>query len=241
MAEGDGIYLAESSGRPGHWFAPEEAGVGRCGAARFAVETGAERLAVMFPVNRRVSAAIVLVVVNATLVVARSQEDADLVQSDALCVFEERIGEYAALHRTLAAPRPLQPRLSAHSLSLRRAYLADAIRKARPVARQGEIFTPEVARLFRGLIAQALTGRDPEAMLLDLFEDQSAPPVFHLGVYDSYPDWATHEMPMILLQWLPRLPADIEYRLVDHDLVLWDAHADLILDVLPDAIPRPSS
>ena len=39
----------------------------------------------------------------------------------------------------------------------------------------------------------------------------------------------------------PPLPADLEYRLVDYYLVLWDAHADLILDVLPDAIPRPSS
>ena len=150
----------------------------------------------------------------------------------------------ASMRRCIAqleAPRPLQPSLSAQSLNRRRAYLADAIRKVRPVARQREIFTPDVAQPFRGLIAQALTGRDPETMLLDLFEDHSAPPVFHLRVYDSYPDWATHEMPMILLHWLPPLPADLEYRLVDHDLVLWDAHADLILDVLADAIPRPSS
>jgi hypothetical protein len=48
-------------------------------------------------------------------------------------------------------------------------------------------------------------------------------------------------MVRILLQWLPPLPEDLEYRLIDHDLVLWDSHADLILDVLPDAVGRPSS
>jgi hypothetical protein len=48
-------------------------------------------------------------------------------------------------------------------------------------------------------------------------------------------------MPIVLLQSLPPLPEDLEYRLLDHDLVLWDIHADLMLDVLPDAIRRLSS
>jgi hypothetical protein len=54
-------------------------------------------------------------------------------------------------------------------------------------------------------------------------------------------DWATHETPMLLLHRLPTLPVDLEYRIVDHNLMLWDAHADSILDVLPEAILRPSS
>ena len=195
----------------------------------------------MFPVLRCVSAAIMLVVLNAALGVARSQEEADLAQSAALCVFEARIGEYAALHRRLEAPLPLKPSLSAHALNGRREYLARAIKSARPTARQGELFTPDVARLFRDLIDKALTGRDAEAMLIDLYDDHPEPLGFSPRVYDPYPEWATHEMPMNLLHWLPPLPADLEYRLVNHHLVLWDAHADLILDVLPDAIPRPSS
>ena len=195
----------------------------------------------MFPVIRCASAAFVLVVLNATLVVARSQEDADLAQSTALCVFEERVGEYAALHRRLEAPLPLKPSLSAYALNVRREYLARAMKSARPTARQGEFFTPDVAQLFRDLIDKAFTGRDAEAMLIDLYDDHPEPLGFYPRVYDPYPEWATHEMPMILLHGLPPLPADLEYRLVNHNLVLWDAHADLILDVLPDAIPRPSS
>ena len=78
-------------------------------------------------------------------------------------------------------------------------------------------------------------------MLNDLYDDHVAPPGFYPRVYDPYPEWATHEMPIVLLHSLPALPEGVEYRLLDHDLVLWDIDADLILDVLPDAIPRPSS
>jgi hypothetical protein len=159
----------------------------------------------------------------------------------ALCGFEGRIGQYAALHREMEARLPLKPTPSVYTLTVRRAYLAAAIKRARPVARQGEIFTPDVAELFRDRIAQALTGRDTEAMLYDLFDDHPATIGFQPRVYDPYPDWATHEMPVILLRWLPPLPEDLEYRLIDHDLLLWDSHADLILDVLPDAVGRPSS
>ena len=48
-------------------------------------------------------------------------------------------------------------------------------------------------------------------------------------------------MPVILLHQLPPLPEDVEYRWLDRDLVLWDIHADLIIDFLPDAIPRSTT
>jgi len=35
---------------------------------------------------------------------------------------------------------------------------------------------------------------------------------------------------------LPGLPAPLEYRLIDHDLVIRDAEADVIVAVLRDAI-----
>jgi len=40
---------------------------------------------------------------------------------------------------------------------------------------------------------------------------------------------------------LPVLPDGIQYRLIDHDLLLWDVDADVIIDVLPDALPRDGS
>ena len=60
-------------------------------------------------------------------------------------------------------------------------------------------------------------------------------------MYDSYPGWATREVPGMLLQRLPGLPDELEYRIVDHDLAILDADAALVLDVLPFAIAQAGS
>jgi hypothetical protein len=36
---------------------------------------------------------------------------------------------------------------------------------------------------------------------------------------------------------LPKLPPDVEYRVVGHDLVLLDVTAKLIVDLMPNAVP----
>ena len=36
---------------------------------------------------------------------------------------------------------------------------------------------------------------------------------------------------------LPALPDELRYRFVDRDLVLLDVHADLVVDILRDALP----
>jgi hypothetical protein len=49
------------------------------------------------------------------------------------------------------------------------------------------------------------------------------------------------EVPVLVLEQLPLLPKEIDYRLIGQTLVLWDVDADLIVDVVPDAIPGPTS
>ncbi len=44
-------------------------------------------------------------------------------------------------------------------------------------------------------------------------------------------------MPPTLLLSLPKLPKELDYRLIGHSLVLRDAEANLIVDILPNAIP----
>ena len=89
-------------------------------------------------------------------------------------------------------------------------------------------------------MATALLLQDSD-LLTHLYAEHVTVAGFHPRVYDPYPDWATQEMPAQLLQALPPTPRDIEYRLIDHDLVLLDIHANLIVDVLPDVIPRAGS
>ena len=123
----------------------------------------------------------------------------------------------------------------------RQADLWGAIVMVRPKARQGDIFDPVVAAAFRGLIAEALAGIDSAAMVRELFEESEDLAGYRPHVNTGYPEGATHEMPSVLLAALPTLPEGIVYRLVDVNLVLWDMDADLIVDVLPDALPGEGS
>ena len=59
-------------------------------------------------------------------------------------------------------------------------------------------------------------------------------------VNDRWRGTALTTMPPDLLAVLPPLPPELEYRFVHRDLVLWDVRADLIVDVLRDAIPLES-
>jgi hypothetical protein len=122
-----------------------------------------------------------------------------------------------------------------------RATLAAAIKAARPHARQGEFFSPGVAEIFRVTIAEALSGVDSEAFFESLYAGDAVPAGLPPRVHDTYPEWATHEVPLVVFERLPLLPDELEYRLIGRTLVLWDIDADLILDVLPDAIPGLTS
>ena len=172
-----------------------------------------------------------------------------------LQVFAERVAAYADLHQRVDAVFP--PWTSTEDMASifgRRAYLAVAIKAERPNAKQGDVFQPSAANALRGIIADALSEADAtpklaegvseadvEWMLQGLYEECEMPAGYRPEVNTGYPQWATHEMPFVLLSALPALPAGIQYRLIDRDLLLWDVDANLIIDVLPDALPRAGS
>lgn len=187
--------------------------------------------------THRATAAAVVAVVAMTLVGIgpRPQHGDEAV--DALAVFRERIGAYATLHRDVASHLPsLVPFDDPRPYLVVQALLASEMKAARPTARQGDIFTPVVAVVLRQTIGDALCGRDTQGMFDGLDEEQPAIDESRLHVHDRYPVWATHEVPVVLLQRLPALPDGIEYRFAQYDLLLWDVDADLIVDILPDAI-----
>jgi hypothetical protein len=188
----------------------------------------------------RAIAAAALTVSCAGVGVAAAQEVVE--RRDALHRFAERVTAYVELHQRLDAVfPPWQPSLDMRLIDRRRAYLASAITRERRDARQGDIFEPAVAAALRSLLADTLRQVDVELLLAGLYEECESPAGYHPLVHAPYPHWATHEVPVVLLSALPVLPAGIYYRLIDHDLLLWDADADLIVDVLPDAVPRAGS
>jgi hypothetical protein len=161
---------------------------------------------------------------------------------DGLQVFAERVAAYADLHQRVDAVfPPWKATDDVASIFGRRAYLAVAIKAERPDAKAGDIFQPSAANALRRIVADALSEVDVDWMLQGLYEDCEIPIGYRPEVNTGFPQWATHEMPFVLLSALPALPAGIQYRLIDHDLLLWDVDANLIVDVLPDALPRAGS
>jgi hypothetical protein len=157
----------------------------------------------------------------------------------ALAAFDQRIAKYVELHRQLEARLPpLETSTDPERFIGHRESLAAAIKAARPGARQGDLIDSAAAPVFRRVIEQALYGLDVEGLLRELFEEHPKTWGYRVRVYASYPFWATREVPGILLQELPALPAELEYRVVDHDLAILDVDANLVLDVLRGAIAQ---
>jgi hypothetical protein len=112
--------------------------------------------------------------------------------------------------------------------------LAQRIRPARPGARQGEIFTPAIAEHFRKLMRPELKGPDGQETKKAIKED--GPGAIPLKVNARYPDEAPlPTVPPNLLLRLPKLPEDLEYRVIGSTLILRDVRANLIVDFLSRA------
>ena len=117
------------------------------------------------------------------------------------------------------------------------AALAQRIRAERTRARQGDLFTPAVAAAFRRLILAGCAG-DPEGLYAIANEENPYLKEWRPRVNASYPDRLPFSMmPPQVLCSLPEPPEELQFRFWDRYLILWDYHANLIVDVLPNAIP----
>lgn len=152
--------------------------------------------------------------------------------------FNDRVNQYLALHRKLAnetgeiddTKRPAE-------ITGREQALGKLIQSDRAMARQGDIFTPAVQALFRSVIKQEFSRRSA-AMRQDRREDQDELADFTPAVNQIYPPTKPLvTFPAGLLRTLPKLPAELEYRLVQRNLILRDIEANLIVDFIPAATP----
>jgi hypothetical protein len=152
--------------------------------------------------------------------------------------YRASVSAYVQLHRDASAALP-SPALCAgpEQIELTRQELAAEIRVLRPNAREGAIFTDEVAGIFRRRLERALADLEMEAA--DVFPPdpgEHAAPRLLLDVNGFFP-WEAGPPRWRELFWtLPSLPEELEYRLVGGDLVLLDVEARLIVDILVDAI-----
>jgi hypothetical protein len=151
----------------------------------------------------------------------------------ALQSFEQAVQGYEQLRARFEAPLPPLHSRGAWSTLITRRYLASALRAARRDARAGSIFTPSLAVIVRLRLAEALT--PSERLLLAAGDDDESGVPIPLVNEPLATEWLT-PLPAAATQQLPPLPVAIEYRLLGTTLVLWDSDAEIIIDVLPQAI-----
>ena len=151
--------------------------------------------------------------------------------------FSNLVQTYATLHKQQESSLvPLKLTIEPAKIVEHQQLLASKIRSARVNAVEGEIFTPEVRKALSPIIRRHFRGPYAGPSLLTI--KQGNPVKMRLHINEVYPEgvpWTT--VPPSLLQNLPHLPNEVEYRIVDRDLILWDVKANLVVDVFRQAIP----
>jgi hypothetical protein len=167
--------------------------------------------------------------------------DTILEEHKATLAFEQSVTDYAKMHRLLEGSLPM-PSVSMDMRIVQAVMdeFAAQIQAARQGAPQGDIFTDAVARMFRRRIATCLSPEDLDAILAENqpeYEQPEAPAAPPLRVNTVWPPQIPFDfVPPQLLAVLPPLPPELQYRIVGRSLVLWDHHANLIVDFLPGAL-----
>ena len=157
----------------------------------------------------------------------------------ALSEFRQGVDAYVRLHRRLERYLPPEQMFDDPEEMLEASdVLAAAIRAARPNARPGIIFKTGPTQLFRTIIRNTLQEKRYFAgEMIAWLNDERDPKAWPPEVNGRY-DWKLGAwMWPALLRKLPPLPPELEYRLVYTDLVIIDLRADLVVDILENAMP----
>ena len=153
----------------------------------------------------------------------------------ALAGFAQRVNAYMGLHKKAeeGAPDVRKGATPAEVIVFEKA-LGERIKAARSTAKQGDIFTPDVAPVFKTIFADYYRRRSGRELRL-LFDEV---PNFKLQVNMTYPvNLPKANFPPRLALAMPQLPEQLEYRLVGENLVMRDSKANLIVDYVPGIVP----
>ena len=190
----------------------------------------------------RLKAPLIVLCISAAFATAGCRENAneraaDGAQGEApITDFTKRVNDYAEWRRKMISTLDkLDDTKTPDEIAKRESGLAARITKER-TAPQGELFTAAVAPI---LIARIKDTYKTSPLVRETRKDaEDEVPDFTPVVNTPYP--TTHPLgtfPPTLLQVLPELPKELEYRIVTHHLILRDIEANTVVDVLPHAIP----
>jgi len=155
-----------------------------------------------------------------------------------LAEFNARLDRYVKIQRALLKEAPISEEATPAQIKTRQDTLAAQLRVIRRHATQGDLFTPQVAALFKRLMSPELKGAEGRETKQALSEEDDDTAQVFLKVNAPWP--ASEPLttsPANLLANLPQLPKDVEYRISNkRHLVLRDVDANIIVDFIYNAI-----
>jgi hypothetical protein len=160
--------------------------------------------------------------------------------AQALATMNDRITAYVALHTKLEAGLPALPtEATPQQIDRNQRELEKRVRAARADAKPGDIFTAQAQPVIKRLLAAVFSGPEGKQLKASIMDENVVDPkTLKVTVNSRYPDTVPlTTIPPEVLQTLPKLTEDLEYRFVGDWLILLDTHAHVVADYIADALP----
>ncbi len=145
--------------------------------------------------------------------------------------FNGRVRSYVELRESVADGETAIVTDDVRAILRAEQKLGRKIVEARAGARRGDIFTPAIGAAFKKALVVVVDPGTWAAIMDDNpgdFTDRVN------AAYQKGRPFST--VPANVLLTLPSLPADVQFRFLGRDLILYDTRANLIIDRLPNAI-----
>jgi hypothetical protein len=152
--------------------------------------------------------------------------------------FKARVKEYVELHNKLEETLPgLSKESSPDDIDKHQRALERLVQQARAGVKPGTIFTEGMQRVVRRLMGEVFGGPDGAALKASIMDENPGP--MRLTVNARYPDSVPlSTVPPQVLQGLPDLPEELEFRFIGRHLILMDEHAHIIVDLVENVLPK---
>lgn len=154
----------------------------------------------------------------------------------AVRAFQARLDAYVEIHRRIEGPiPPLEASKDMAEVYRLMSRVRDGIRAERGV-RPEPFFTADILEVFGTCVTDCLRREELDAMQAD-FAEHSPPRLAAPRVGQQLPD-DTPIMPVpprLLAKW-PKLPPELRYVIFAKAVLLWDHHADMVVDIAPGVL-----
>ena len=159
-------------------------------------------------------------------------------EAPVLADFGARVKDYMELQQKLEDTLPkLSKDSSPDEIDKHQRALERLVQQARKGVQSGTVFTPSMQALVRQVMADVFGGPDGAALEASIMDEN--PGLTTLKVNARYPDTVPlSTVPPQVLQRLPELPEELEFRFIGRHFILMDEHAHLIVDLIENVIPK---